>query len=840
MLLAVLAVHLAAVPGDRADQPREGPARGDEPKPISRANVPIFEGQIEPLLEARCYSCHGEKVQKADLDLRGRAAMLKGGESGPVLTPGSADESLLFRMIRERKMPPGKREKLTDEQIVLIKAWIDAGAPSRDARAEALWQKTRNERGKHWSLQKPMRSPTPKVRAELTPRIRNPIDAFVLAKLADKGLSPAPLADKRTLIRRVYFDLLGLPPTPEQVAGFLKDSRDDAYERLIDELLKSPHYGERWARHWLDVARYADTGGYEPDLYYKNAWRYRDFVVKSFNEDKPYDRFVQEQVAGDELWPDNLDLQGSFVPSAEKLKHLEARIGTGFYALGPQIHDAPEARKVRYEQLTDWVDTTGAAFLGLTVGCARCHDHKFDPISKQDYYDLQAVFAGSKEIDVPLITAVEIGDNKQFYPRILAVREARRAVRLFDQATAGRPLTPTEQKKKQEMLLALAQAVLAIPESSANAPVTPWDGLMDIPTATVLGHEQPELVPAVHVMNRGDWRQPKEKASAALPAVLADNTGVPRNLSGPFGSRKALALWLTRPDHPLTARVMVNRLWQWHFGRGLVATPNDFGKMGQPPTHPELLDWLATEFVARSWSIKAMHRLIMTSNTYRQSSRFSVPKNDRADPENKYVWRMNRRRLEGEALWDSLHAAAGSLNLKMGGPPVMPPLAPEELTDRARWVVTADPKEHSRRGLYIMVRRNFRFPMFEIFDAPVNGVSCPCRDVSTVAPQALWFLNNRTVSEQARQLAARLVREKGQKPDAWVDRAWRLTLSRPPTALESNEALQLLDALSHPEHAGQSIDKAPKELAAMPPGRASALAKLCLALYNLSEFTFVD
>ncbi|RIK72379.1 MAG: hypothetical protein DCC68_26505, partial [Planctomycetota bacterium] len=341
-----------------------------------------------------------------------------------------------------------------------------------------------------------------------------------------------------------------------------------------DELLQSPQYGERWGRHWLDVARYADTGGYETDIYFKNAWLYRDYVVKSFNDDKPYDRFVQEQVAGDELWPDNLDLGGTYVMSPAKVAHLEARIGTGFYALGPQIHESNmDAKKLTLERLTDWVDTTGAAFLGVTMACARCHDHKFDPISQRDYYGLQAAFASSREVEIPLVNGMEIADQKQFYPRLLAVDEARGAFRPFEQSVAGRALSAEEQQRREQLRGAIADAVLALPERAGSSPNSPFVGLLEVPTATVLGPEREPLVPKVHVLGRGDLSRPKDEALPTLPTELAAATQTPAALPGPVGSRKELAFWLTRPDHPLTARVMVNRIWQGHFGSGLVARP---------------------------------------------------------------------------------------------------------------------------------------------------------------------------------------------------------------------------------------------------------------------------
>jgi hypothetical protein len=709
-----------------------------------------------------------------------------------------------------------------------------------------------------WSLAIPVRPPVPSAN-EAAPS--NPIDAFLACKLQERGLTAAPQADLLTLIRRVYFDLVGLPPAPEQIDTFLADKAPGAYERLIDELLASPHYGERWGRHWLDAARYADSGGYETDIYYRNAWRYRDYVVKSFNDDKPYDAFVQEQLAGDELWPDNLDLDGNYMMAPEKLRHLEAHVGTGLFALGPQIHESNmDARKLEYERLADWVDTTGSMFLGMTIGCARCHDHKFDPITQRDYFGLQAIFAGSAETEIPLINGMEIADFKQHYPKVLAIDEARKAYRLFEKKVAGREMTRPERDQQRQLLEAIARAVLALPEAAFSVPNDRWDGLMEVPTASVLGHQRRELVPPVHLLQRGDVRRPKETVGPEIPAALAVATATLPALEGPFGSRKHLALWLTKPDHPLTARVLVNRLWQWHFGQGLVSTPNDFGNMGQAPTHPELLDWLACEFVSpelsihsvptmqdsglksQAWSIKRMHRLIMLSEAYRRDSRFASAENLRADPENRLLWRMNRRRLEAESLWDAIHSAAGTLNLKLGGRPVVPPVADDEiaaLRDRWHWPVSADPADHNRRGMYILVRRNFRFPMFEVFDAPVNSVSCPARDVTTVAPQALWFMNNATMFRQAQELAARLVRESGNDSQTWIERAWAITLSRPPTAAEQQEAVRLIESLSTAAPAA-GLESPPAALAKLPPQWGAALAKFCLALFNLNEFVFID
>ncbi len=767
------------------------------------------ESNAMRIVEFKCLGCHGgQKI--SGLDLRDRASALKGGARGPALAPGDPERSLIYRHaagLAQPKMPPG-RDSLTATEIAAIRDWIREGAPwnGRAPRNSTDW----------WSFRKVERPPVPAGGA-------NPIDSFLATQLHAKSLTPAPAADKATLIRRAYFDLIGLPPPPDRVKRFTEDTGPDAFAKLVDELLESPHYGERWGRHWLDVVRYADSGGYETDILFKNAWRYRDWVVDSFNADKPYDRFVQEQLAGDEIWPDNLDMDGSYELPKQKLRNLEAHIGTGMFGFGPEVHESNmDARKLQYEKLTDWVDTASSAFLGLTFGCARCHDHKFDPITQRDYHRLQAIFAFSTEVEIPVVHRMSIRDHGQHYPRVIAVAEARIAYRLHEQKVKKRTQeekrepTQQEQAETDRLLREIGKAVLAAPEKDAQGKV--WDGLMDIPTATVLGHREPALVPPTHIYHRGELSSAKEKVGPGLPSFLGGGE-IDADCSGrcvPL-ARKQLALWLTRPEHPLTARVMVNRIWAWHFGRGLVATPNDFGRQGQAPVNQALLDWLAAEFVSRNWSIKAMQRLIMNSETYQRASRFSHAANTRIDPENRYLWKANRRRLEGELLWDSMHAAAGTLNPKLGGRPVAPPLAADEVSGFAspwQWPVNGDPAEHHRRGLYLLVRRTFPFPMFEAFDAPTNAVSCPQRDVSSVAPQALWFLNNRVAHEQATAFAARLRKEAGSEPARQVDSAWRLALGRPPSAQEAQEGARMMEQLS--------------------------LEKFCLSLFNLNEFAFAD
>ena len=832
------------------------------------------------ILQKHCLSCHGAG-QMSGLDLRQRETLLKGGSRGPAVIAGDAPRSLLYRSaahLGEPKMPPGSRRPLPQGDLAILKEWIEAGAPYPEAGAaagEPSW----------WSMRKPRRPPVP----ELDESPSNPIDAFILARLREKGLEPAPAAGKATLLRRAYFDLLGLPPTPAQANRFLQNTSPDAFEELVDNLLASSRYGERWGRHWLDVVRYADSAGFEGDVFYPNAWRYRDYVIKSFNEDKPYDRFVQEQIAGDELFPNNLELEGFYDLSPEKLEHLEAWIGTTLYTFGPEIQESHlDSERLRYERLTDAVDTTSAAFMGLTLECSRCHDHKFDPFTQKDYFQLQAVFAASSRKTIPVVSSMSTGHRREDYHRMIALAEARASFQRFEKQVKDRVIevkkkeyppevvrayeVPMKERSARELELAaplaqfytemniedhltdgektrhrntmqkLARAVLDVPLQDASHKVK-YDGFFDVPSATVLGHLKPELVPDIYLLNRGELSLKREIVEPGLPAALRDNS-VPERLSmGPHGPRyrKHFALWLTRPTHPLTARVMVNRIWQGHFGQGLVRTSNDFGRQGDRPSHPELLDWLATEFVDRGWSVKSMHRLIMLSDAYRRDSRFTAAAHRQQDPDNRLLWRMNRRRLEGEAVWDSLHAVAGNLNPAMGGRPAIPPLSKVEMSSlriKPWWAVSEDPAAGRRRGVYILARRNFTFPMFDKFDVPNSSVSCAGREVTTVAPQALWALNNDVTFSQARVLADRLVREAGAGPTDQVDLAWKLVLARPPSPEERLEAVTLLEKLasgngSQPSHAGG-------ENAESSSRNRDALTQLCLTLFNLSEFFYID
>jgi hypothetical protein len=807
------------------------------------------ESAARAILEKNCYG----SAQIAGLDLRQRETILKGGKRGAAIVPGNADASLLYQAVAgkgELKMPPGK-QPLPPTDVEILRQWIQNGAhwdQQAHAKQEPSW----------WSFRKPRSPAVPTVKDPAW--VQNPIDAFIRGKLEEKGLKPAPPADKLTLVRRVYFDVTGLPPTPKQIDEFLSDASPDAYTQLVDKLLASPPYGEAWGRHWLDVVRYAESGGFETDIFFPNAWRYRDYVIKAFNEDKPYDRFVQEQIAGDELWPDTLELEGSYYIPEKKLQHLEARIGTGMYTLAPVLHEsALDGSFIRSERLVDAVDVTSAAFLGLTIGCARCHDHKFDPITQKDFYRLAAVFVGSEPRETPVVHQMSEFDYYQAYPKLIALQQLKAAYNRVGQQAKDRILAvrlkkfaaealeaekiPRDKRtQKQQEMAVEVEAARAVSDSELAQELTPEEKAertrlltkigeaalkapSPYPTATVLGHT--EIVPDEYVEMRGDYKNRGPKVGAGFPAALSDGNDIPDPPEHPFvpQRRKAFALWLTNPDHPLTARVMVNRLWEWTFGRGIVGTPNDFGRQGDPPSHPELLDWLATEFVQRGWSVKSMQRLMLLSNTYRMSTQFDE-NSAKVDPTNKLLWRMNRRRLEAEQIRDSILLAAGDLNYKAGGPSVVPPLTKEEMAgmrDQSQWPVWSDPAEYTRRSVYVYVKRGFRMPMLESFDMPDTSLSCERREATTVAPQALTLINGEFSLEQGEAFAASLKKECGDNSAAWVQTAWKRALGRAPSADERQKALDFLAS-----HVGGGAHT------------ASGLTELCLMLFNMNEFIYID
>ena len=790
------------------------------------------------ILATQCVSCHGA-AKMGGLDLRSRETMLQGGARGAAIVPGKATDSILFQAV-ERKgtlaMPPGKKA-LSESEVATIRGWIDAGAKWGEAaiQAQPTW----------WSFQKLKRPTVP-------PGASSPIDAFVLAKLKEQKLVPVGKAGRRALLKRLSINMLGIPPTPEELESFEADRSPDAYAKVVDRMLASPRYGERWGRHWLDVVRYADTGGFETDIYFPNAWRYRDYVIQSLNEDKAYDRFVKEQLAGDELYPDDLDLDGGFKIPESKVKNLNATIGTGMYTIGPAYHEAALfGGQVRYEWLTDVVDTTGEAFFGLTLGCARCHNHKFDPITQKDYHAMMAVFAGSEEKEVPVVSQFATFGLKSGYPSWLKVEELKGAIQRIDQAARKRVVDAVRQRFGADVLAAYDTAVdkRSVPQRTlaakleaalteaglqenaegkeADIPLTAKESeerealVVDLgkaalkanpvaQTATVLGHAA--VTPTIHITHRGDWRAKGEAVGPAFPAMLAGGKTIDDDPDKKLARRKALALWLSEPDHPLTARVMVNRVWHWHFGRGIVGTPNDFGRQGEEPTHPELLDWLASEFVSQGWSLKKLHRMILLSDTYQRSTE-AHEGNAKVDANNRFLWRMNRQRLDAETLRDSVLAVSGDLNLKMGGRPVIPKLSKEEYTvmwARNQWPEAMDEREHTRRSVYLYVKRTFPMPMLSTFDTPDSSMSCSRRDNTTVAPQALTLMNGDFMVGQAKQLAAKLRNAYPGSTAKQVETAWQRILGRLPKPAEREKAATV------------------------------SLEQICLALLNTNEFVYLD
>ena len=793
------------------------------------------------IFAANCTQCHGGSVTLSGLDLNTRARMLLGGTRGPAIVPGNASASPAYQFASHAKqptMPPGR--KLSVGELETLRKWIDAGAQWPDTVSGAsapIW----------WSFRKVVRPPVPPSRHGWA---RTPVDAFVWEKLAAHGLTPAPEADRATLARRLYTDLHGLVPTYDQVRDFVHDPAPNAYENLVAQLLGSPRYGEKWGRHWLDLVRYSDTAGFELDSYIADAWRYRDYVIDSFNQDKPYDRFIKEQLAGDEYFPED----------------PVANTGTGYFCVGPNRDGFPDQADVnRVETLTDYVDTTGAVFLGLTVGCARCHDHKYDPIPQRDYFRLQAVFAPAVKTRVPLsrlgslswdvqentreIKFYEIGDQIRAVQERCQSKVYQGKLDKLDAETREAILADDSRKTPRQRELATTfssrvqvreaevRACLSTDESERLAGIERrllgmYGGYRPKPFAcgiTDMGDFSPRTLMAgrdgakqetgpgmLTALGGGDIPERSFERPATGPIPMAPTTG----------RRHALAGWVASPDNPLSARVMVNRIWQYHFGQGIVGTPSNFGARGRTPTHPELLDWLAAEFVAKGWSIKEMHRQIVTSAAYRQSSNPTAEAAAR-DPENQWISRFRRRRLNAEELRDSALLAAGTLNLRMGGRPVVVPLSKEELFNMIgkpddMWIVTQDEREHSRRGVYLHQRRTFRLPMMEVFDAPESMVTCARRDASTTATQSLTLLNGQFLLARARDLASRLAASHGADSDA-AAAAWRRTLGRDPSVAELADAETLL-----------TLQRANSG------SREAALAELVRGLLNLNEFLYVD
>jgi hypothetical protein len=830
---------------------------------LASAQVPSdFNRAIRPILERSCWNCHGETLQLSDLDLTTRESALRGGDAGAAIVPGHAEDSRLFRRIAGLEEPtmPIEGDPLTPEEIDAVRSWIDRGAHwDFEGKAEAsattavegkdLTPELLAEAREYWAFRLPFQAPVPDF-----PDLENPIDRFLERTRREKGLETAPRADEGTLVRRAYLDLIGLPPSVEETEAFLSDREPGAWPRLIERLLASPHYGERWGRHWLDVARYADSSGFEHDRDRPNAWRYRDYVIQAFNEDMPFDQFLREQLAGDEL-DDATD---------------ETRIATGFLRAGPRVlfreKDNPERR---HDYLDDVLATVGRGILGLTVHCARCHDHKFDPIPQKDYYRMQASIFGYVETEYPLLPPedaevyrrknAEIDEKRKAIEKEIESIEAPYRERLqlallrerFPENVQRAVTKPESERTEGERLLAAQVLTVGVSQEDVLGAMTPQDAerrralverveacekerpaepplaeivtdgdyryapdgfgdeIVGCPECRVLPDEPgsylhkgpaPYEVPSSYFLVRGDpfSRGAKVSPGFVTAATYGDPpTAIPRRSGQTSGRRLALAEWLVSPSNPLTARVAVNRIWHHHFGRGIVATLDNFGKVGEPPTHPELLDWLAVELVKRGWSVKEMHRLILTSDAYRMASAYESSRDAERDPQNRFLWKYRPQRLDAETIRDSILTVSGSIDLAVGGPPVFPYVPEEILASQAHgiWRNESDGKDVWRRSVYVYRRRTLSFPFFATFDLPDPNVTAAGRNVSTVATQALTLVNNPFVLGQARLFAERLKEELPTgDASARIDRAYRVALSRAPTVEEAAIALALVES----------------------------------------------
>jgi Protein of unknown function (DUF1553)/Protein of unknown function (DUF1549)/Planctomycete cytochrome C len=817
-------------------------ARADGDGRENRAElVPSFSREIQPILAEHCLKCHGATTQKADLDLRSATKMEKGGVSGPAIERGASSKSLLYEQISKHVMPPGKVAKLTDEQIRVIARWIDAGAPSDRAADDApsISEHT------HWAFRPPVKSAIPSVNGRTA--IATVVDSFVLGRLEAKGLAFSPRAERWKLIRRATFDLTGLPPTVGEIETFLAAAGPDAYDRLIDRLLASPAYGERWGRHWLDNAGYADTHGGDNDLgtikENKDIWKYRDYVVRSLNIDKPFDRFITEQLAGDE----QVEWRGEARYTSATLEKL---VATGFLRNVPDDTNEAELNRPleRNEIVGRVTESVASNLLGLTVNCARCHNHKYDPVTQEEYYKLVACFTpvydpgkwklpGERSLpDVPLGEAkatanynaeidqsIEMEKKKAAAVRKEAEERARASryaalpeglradlrgalAAAADQRTAVQkylaeklgPLvwvTPAEVErtlssgeKAVVQTVAEKSAALATARRSYGSIQAVWeDGASPSPTC---------------ILRRGDWAAPLASVAPGFPAALSQTGRTelarPSDTKGTSsGRRLALARWLTARDHPLVARVLVNRIWQHHFGTGIVATPDNFGLKGAPPSHPELLDWLAVDLIEHGWRFKRLHKLIMTSAVYLQSSqrggagRGGSSRAEALDPGNELLARMPMRRLEAEAMRDEILAVSGQLKRRLGG-------APTQLVSRADGLVLVsakDPVAANRRSLYLFARRNYPVGLLDVFDFPIMALNCTRRPMTATPSQSLAALNSEFVQDQAAAFAERVRSENGSSADpaALVERAFLLAFARRPAPAEIWLCMQSLE-----------------------------------------------
>ena len=828
-----------------------------------------FVRSVQPILQKHCVRCHGPANQKAGLRLDTATTALAGNDAGKVIVPGKSADSRLVKALAGAKdvplMPPAVRPRMKPEEIATIRRWIDAGAvaPKNEVVVPA------HVDSDHWAFQPIARPELPDV---ADPWIKNPIDRFILARLRDEKLTPSPEADRATLIRRVSLDLVGLPPTPDEVAAFLADTRPDAYERLVDRLLASPHYGERWARHWLDLARYGDSHGFTIDGP-RSMWPYRDWVIDALNKDLPIDRFIIDQLAGDLL------------PKAT----VADKVATGFHRNTPTNQEGGiDVEMFRSESIIDRVNTTGTVFLGLTVGCCQCHDHKYDPISQREYYRLFAFFNNCDEPTLSLPTAAEKKKSADLQARIAELEKTLKGLdgtsdaKMFawharleadlemrNEASAGLPKLrllldmPLRQlsrkdldelrhymREADQMPQALAHVGDALPggiasigslvthmhlakyRQSIETKLAALKKTKIDPASTLVMQERKSPRDTFFLM-KGDFTRKGNKMAPGTPAVL------PPLKAEKQPTRLDFANWLVAPENPLTRRVFMNRVWQHCFGLGLVETENDFGMQGSPPSHPELLDWLATELGDRHWSLKAMHKLLVTSATYRQASKVR-PELTKADPRNRLLGRQNRLRLDAEVVRDVALSASGLLNPAIGGPSVFPP-QPDGVfaftQTQRNWIAATGPDRY-RRGMYTYFWRSAPHPALMAFDSPDATTSCTRRNRSNTPLQALTLLNDKGFYEFAQALAVRVLRESKDDPAA-IRLVYRRCLSRDPSAAEQERVAGLVSTLER-ELAGDAAEAARLAPTNVPtgvsPARAAAWTLVARTLLNLDEF----
>lgn len=817
---------------------------------FSAQQLSFFDKEVQPILKAHCWKCHGDDVKpKSNLRLISRASILQGGDRGPAVDATDWEKSRILQAIHWRdklEMPP--TGKLPAKEIEILTRWVKDGTPMPASTVVAK-EPERHRSGvvteeakRYWAYLPIKRSPVPAIQEKEW--VKNPIDNFILDKLEARSLAHAKPADPIALIRRATYDLIGLPPSPEEVDAFVREYNakpQAAYEALVDRLLAAPQYGEKWGRHWLDLVRYAETNGYERDGAKPFVWRYRDYVIRSFNADKPFDRFIKEQIAGDELPGDDPD----------------AIIATGYYRLGLWDDEPADPKLARYDELDDWVATTSQVFLGMTMNCARCHEHKIDPIPHADYYRLLAFFQDIRRYNndrnvksATTLTDITPSAIRQTYEAELKRREARtseiqvqmrkiedwaiRKMRAEDRQAAATNDRQAALRKIKSFLLPEQWTVYVTLRTELrilSEKVAPKQQQLALSVSNCQNPEQ------TTVMIRGNPHSPGVKVEPGFPSVLgfADPKIVPPNKgTKTSGRRTALADWIASKDNPLTPRVIVNRIWQHHFGRGIVPSANDFGQFGEKPTHPELLDWLASEFMANGWSMKKLTRTIMLSATYQQSSHtdeFTSQSGKRnpklEDPGNSLFWRFNMRRLNAEEVRDSFLAVSGKLNLKQFGESIYPEIPREVLAGQSvpgqGWGKSS-PTEAARRSVYVHIKRSLLVPILIQHDQADTDSSCPVRYTTTVPTQALGMLNGHFSNDQAGALADRLLKEAPGDLQAQIRRAVRLTTSRPATDDELKKDVEFISRMRDKHGLSEK----------------EALKRYCLLALNTNEFLYLD